>query len=367
MKGGHHLLRCGVFCAAAALTAYGLRSHDGGGSPASGQAAPRRLAVKRSGTFAAPMDELTASVRHLLRSGDLEGAKAALREAAENRPLEFFRVLLGMPYLKDMEGMREMIGVAGSHLKWQDPEALALLDRFPAGELRNLAWGGYLGAQVGKVPDAELLDLATLRNTWPGRLISDAAEKRPRDFMALLLTRDCPNLWSPFFGSLQKAHPELSLELLKQLPLDRLGTGFNGFVMFYSLLQNNPTAGNLSAVLDRVNRDSLQFAETSSLSSVAFWALKREGRDAYLASAATASPEMKNALLDGVMRNDRFNLQVADVEAVMALAPSFALQEKALGMWLTLQPELDPADPASLARLPTERLRERALKMKRER
>jgi hypothetical protein len=369
MKRVHmHLLRLGVCGVAGGLTYAALRRGEAG-IAAKGQAAvlSQGPAAKAGVSHDKPVPSLTATVRRLMRAGDVDGVRSAMRAAAKDDPPGFLGLLRQMPYLMNLEGMQEAVREAGSHLAWGDPQALQLLRQLGSMSWSGYAWEGYVSPQVGKAPDAEILDLALRYHGSIGPLVQDAVEKRPREFMTLLKDRGCTTQWYSFFTELQKAHPELTPELLKAVPVGGWGDGDNHFVTLYAMTYGGTSGGtspeNLMAMLDTLNGSSFGPSALSGITGAAFAFSDRDHKDEIVASIAGQPQPMRNIMLESIL-SDHLAVNIADLDAAMTMSSSLQQQEKALAIWLKMQPDLDPSGHGWLDRLPTEKLRAKALELK---
>jgi hypothetical protein len=359
-----HLLRLGVCCAAAGLTYTALQRQGVGTALAQAVEGSRKAAEKSVSPHDEAADSPLATVRRLMRAGDVEGIKSFLRALAEKDPPEFFKILRQVPYLAGPDDMSEIIGQAGARLAWRDPQALELLRQAGGMSWGCIAWDGYVGAQVGKVPDAEILDLALrIPGSSLGPLVQDAVEKRPQEFMALLEERGCTDLLDPFFTGLRKAHPELTLELLRSVPPGLWGNENYQLGVFCTIIDDGTSPENLMAMLDLMNGGSFSPGDAITITAAAFASSSRDQQDGILEAIARQPEPLKSAMLKGVIGVD-FSLEVSDLDAVMRMSSSLDQQQKALAAWLKMQPDLDPSGQGWLDRLPTEKLRAKALELK---
>ncbi len=332
-----------------------------GGSPA-----PRTKTARTETTF--------ATVRALLRDGKIDPARDLLRQLGASDPAAFFKLLSKLPGLP---GMEDIIGETAARLPWNQQSTTELLNRISTDDWKILACQSYITAQAGLRPDQEIYDVAgkadgnASENCLIG-LLKDAAEKRP-DAMLAILNRDSgmsANMM--FFGEVMKFHPERASELFRSIPDGAPGSAYSKSYILQTRIEALPTAENLQAVLlERGPRGVYDWSSGSFLVGNAISRASPQQKAEILEWIGTQPPIARNRLLGGIVFSTMFDyndpISPADFSKVLDTYTSGYMQEKALDRWLQRNKDLDQKDPAWIDQLPTERLRNHMLELRKKR
>jgi hypothetical protein len=362
MKAKALLLPCGMFLGALALTA--AWRHETPVDPGDHQAAGSVSAAPAPHTAPpSPAESLLADIRRLLRAGDLDGARVALLHAAETDPQLFFGVLRDFPWAP---GMDDLISLAASGLPWGDRTSRATLNGIDRGLWRDIAWEGYIAAQIGKRPDEEIFAVATSAGPNEGdapfrALVADAAEKRPKEFAAMLARQGRSELWSQYFAALMKVHPELAGEIYGSIRNRPIGYETNRPEIFEVMAFAQPTAENLAATMKTagtdVSRDILSF-----MAATVYGGATAEERPKILEVIAQQSPPSRQSTVTQLI-SENASMSFEEFGQLVGVLGSGASQSAALRIWMGNHPDLDPGDRTWIDQLPTEKLKATANEM----
>lgn len=328
------------------------------------KAAPKALVENLSTRTTPPTEEpLLAQVRMHLRSGDLEGALSLLRAAAGRDPVSFFNVLATLPKIS---GLDQAIQEAGAALPWKEKSSIDLLNSIMAEDWRDIALESWAGSRVGGVPDEEILATAQkVRNSgWIAgitRLMEDAAEKRPTEFMDLLNRRGGTALREAYMGKIMAVHPELASALYRSIPDGSLGANYDRAYALQARVRMQPSAKNLMATLEDAP-GGLQSSFAWQFSRIAYGAADPAGRRELTTAIASQSPSARYRLLSGALFSEK-PLPAEEFNQALALSPSGIQQREALESWVKAQPDLSPGERTWIDALPTSKLRSRAVEL----
>lgn len=315
-----------------------------------------------------------AAVRALLRDGKIEPARDLLRQLGAQNPTAFFKLLSKLPGLP---GMEDIIRNTAASLPWNQQAITELLNSISSDDWKILAWQSYITAQVGLRPDQEIYDVGLkAEGNASGRsltgLFTDSAEKRPEAMLAIINRESDMVINMIFFGEVMKFHPDRASELFRSIPDGSPGSAYSKHYILQSLIQALPTAANLEAVLqeggDRgiYDRNSSSFLVCSAISNAS-----PQQKAEILAWIGNQPPLARNRLLDGIVFSTVFDsndpISPADFSKVLDTYTSGYMQEQALDSWLKRNKDLDETDPGWIDQLPSQRLRDHALKLREKR
>lgn len=334
-------------------------------SPANSPA-PRSKTARTERTFAA--------VHSLLRNGRIDDARELLRQLGEQDPVAFFKLLGRLPGLP---GIEDIIRETAKRLPWNEQAITELLNKIGTDDWKTLAWQSYITAQVGLRSDQEIYEVGLeAGGNASGRsiigLLTDAAEKRPDAMLAIINRQSDMVINMMFFGEIMKFHPERASELFRSIPDGELGSAYNKSYILQTRIEALPTAENLQAVLlERGNRGIYDNNSGSFLVCSAASKANPQQKAKILEWIGTQPPIARNRLLDGIVFSTVFEyndpIPPAEFSKVLNTYTSGYLQEQALETWLKRNKELDQKDPNWIDQLPTERLRNHALDLRKKR
>lgn len=328
--------------------------------------APRTKTVRSEST--------SAAVRALLRDGKIDEARELLRQLGAQDPVAFFKLLGKLP---GFPGMEDIIRKAAARLPWNQQSTIDLLNAIRPDDRCILAWQAYIGARVGTLSDDEIysVGLKAEGNAGGGSLIElfkDAAQKRPDAMLSIMNGKSAMLLNMLFFEEVMKCHPERAAELFNSIPDGAPGSAYSKSYILQTRIKALPTAENLQAVLlERgssgiYNADSDSFLVCSAISK----ASPRQKTE-ILEWIGTQPPIARNRLLDGIVFSTMFDyndsISPAEFSKVLDTYTSGYLQERALDNWLKRNKDLDQKAPNWIDQLPTERLRNHALDLRKKR
>lgn len=323
-------------------------------NPAAGSSLPTKVRHREESAF--------AKIHALLRSGDLEGARACLSELGDRDPEAFFELLEKLP---GIPGTEDLVRATAARLPWAKPEVVKLLNRIHPEKTRDVAWEAYTAARIGQIPDEEIFDLGSEAQTrlhlaGVRTLMEDAAEKRTDSFLAMLNKRGGTSIREEFFEMLMKHHPERADELFDTIPDKNWGSNYDKAYVLQVRARCLPTAENLIATLEDTSKDG-KYATTfiSLFTDQSYSHATPEEKVKILDTAASQPPLIRNHMADGVVYSDD-SLSPAEFAKAVGLYASKARQFDALEGWLGKQKALDPGDRSWVEQLPSEKLRERA-------
>lgn len=315
-----------------------------------------------------------AAISALLRDGRIDDARERLRKLGARDPVAFFQLLSKLPGLP---GMDDIIRETAAKLPWNQSAITELLNGIATNEWRDLAWGAYATSRVGLVPDEEVFEVGGRAREYVsmsalGGLFKDAAEKRPDAFLAFLNTTNSTSLREFFFGELMKFHPERAGELFKTIPDGSPGSAYDKSYILSERVKALPTAENLRAVLlERGERGIFDDGAGSFLVCGAIMKANPQQKAEILDWIGTQPPIARNRLLDGIVFSTVFErcdpIAPAEFSKVLSTYTSGYMQEQALETWLKRNKDLDQTDPNWIDQLPTERLRNHALDLRKKR
>jgi hypothetical protein len=303
-----------------------------------------------------------SEIRGLLRAGDIEGAKSALRRLGERDPLAFFELLAKLP---GMPGVDDIIRESAARLPWNTKEITALLNRIGPPEWRDLAWGAYTAARIGTVPDEEIFDVgieARSHSSLSGirQLMEDAAEKRPDSFLEMLNRKGGTSIREDFFEMLMKHHPQRAAELFATIPKGSPGSNYDRRYILHARARGLPTAENLLATLkDLGERGAYSWDHAPSLVFQVYSKATPEEREKILEAIASQPVLARNRMLGGVFYESDKTVSPEEFARVVKIYSTPLLQREALESWMESQ-EMDPSDRSWIHDLPTEKLKQRA-------
>jgi hypothetical protein len=357
-----------AFSVALALTlSWQLRQRGRGAAGASGGNAEISR-PEQPRTEQRPEDALLAELRRLLRAGDLEGAREALRAAAEKSPVIAMLALQDLSYFA---GADDVVADAASRLPWDGRDgSLELLDGIGPRLWRLVAWRAFLGSQSGKVSDSDLLKAMT-----EGRedgdsdclqdLFEDAARQRPRAFMAeLAANRDCSeDLSVTFYKAVLKAHPELMASIFDACaftPSQRE----NAYKSVLEVrIEGIPDADHFQAAVRDAGMDS-EYSSRKVISAVdrAYRAASPEQREGLLDLIEGQEELVRNKMLEEIVEmGDAGEIPPETMTRMVGGSSLPQQQQFMLRNWLMSSKfYVDPVKRDWIAALPTEALRAEA-------
>ncbi len=309
------------------------------------------------------------AVRALLRDGKINAAREVLRQLGKEDPVAFFKLLAKLP---GIPGMEDVVRETAGQLPWNQQHITDLLNHISNNLLRDLAWSSYISPQVGILPDEEIFAVGIKAResrfmSALGGLFKDAAEKRPDAFLAFLNTQNSTFLRVEFFEELMKFHPERAAELFQRIPDGAGGGAYDKDYILQTRVEAQPTAENLQAVLlERGSRGVYDRSSVSFLVSSAISKASPRQKTEILEWIGTQPPIARNRLLGGMVDYDD-PISPAEFSKVLATYTSGYMQEQALDNWLKRNKDLDQKDPNWIDQMPTERLRNYALDLRKKR
>jgi hypothetical protein len=351
------LVSLGSLVAAYALTTLWLNLR--GVSPPAPGVAAGSSSPSRPGVHASSTQTVLTAVQRLLRSGDVEGAREALRPLADSDPAGFFALLRKLPYFP---GLDDLINQAAAGLAWNDPETLSLLNHVGPLNWRHSAWLAYVAANVGKVPDQQVLDVSA-QACFPGDtadllgpLFRDAADKRPREFATLCTGQGWADGLEPFCAALMKAHPEQFQEIWS-IVSPKLSASYRSTFVEHLVL-NSHNAAALPQMIQALGDAGTHCSEmTATLGSIGYFATPPGDRAEVLEAIANQPPAARNAMLSSILSPVPEPASTADLGQMLGDMTSYPVQLESLRRWMQSQPGLDPSDRAWIDQLPTEKLK----------
>jgi hypothetical protein len=303
-----------------------------------------------------------SEIRAFLREGNIEAAKGALRKLGERDAVAFFELLAKLP---GMPGVDEIIRETAARLPWNSKEITDLLDRIGPPDWRDLAWGAYTEARIGKVPDAEIYEVGIKAHTptsYSGirALMEDAAQKRPDSFLEVLNREGGTSIREEFFDILMKHHPERAAELFQKIPRGSYGSNYDRRYILQARARGLPTAENLEVTMkDLGPRGSYSWDYATGLVFQVYNKATQEEREKVLDFIAAQPPLARNRMLSGTLYSEVEAVSPQEFAKILSIYTTPALQDEALKGWIESQ-ELDPTDESWIEALPNDRLRQRA-------
>jgi hypothetical protein len=305
-------------------------------------------------------ESTSAEVRRLLREGNLDGARAVLRDLADRDPVAFFKLLERLPGL---DGVEDIIRDAAADLPWNQSEITALLNRIGPHGWRDLAWGAYTTPRIGEFPDEEIFEVGIKARSHEHLsgvrlLMEDAAEKRHDSFLAYLNRIGGTSIREEFFEMLMKHHPERAAEFIATVPDGSPGANYDRAYMLQARARGLPTAENLMATLADTGSHGIYSSDFAGLlTHQAYRGATPTERDKILEAIAAQPPLARNRMLFGTLYEPP---PPAEFARLVGIFTSGHLQQEALEQWVNQQKQLDHADRGWVESLPTDRLRAKA-------
>jgi hypothetical protein len=361
MRAGRLLVPATVFLASLGGTAGVLKLW----TPAPGE---KEIPNAEPGKSRHREESAFSEIRARLREGDFEGAKVLLRKLGERDPVAFFDLLAKLPGMPGVDGI---IRDTAAGLPWNQEEITTLLNRIGPPDWRDLAWGAYTAARIGKVPDEEIFDVGIKARSHVSfssirALMTDAAEKRPEAFLEMLNRSGGTSIREEFFDILMKYHPQRAAELFATIPDGSPGSNYDRRYILQARARGWPTTENLAATLEDLGpRGIYSWDHATTLVGHVYGRATPEERGQVLAFIGGQPPLARNRMLAGALYRGEKPLEPAEFAKVVAVYSTPLLQEEALRQWMESQ-ELDPADTSWIEALPGERLRERAKRLLKE-
>lgn len=329
----------------------------------SGSPTHRTKTTRTESTFAA--------VRALLRDGKIEAARDLLHQLGQQDPVAFFKLLGKLP---GMPGMEHIIRETAARLPWNHHATTELLNHIKTDDWKILAWESYITAQIGLRPDQEIYDVGLKAGGNAGGrcllgLFADAAEKRPEAMLAIINRQSDMVINMLFFGEIMKFHPERAFELFRSIPDGTPGSAYNKSYIRETLVEAMPTAKTLEAALQESgDRGIYNWSLGSFLVCSAISKANPEQKAEILDWIANQPPIARNRLLEGIVFSTHFDyndpIAPEEFSKVLNTYTSGYMQEQALDRWLQRNKDLYPTNPNWIAQLPTERLRNHALDLR---
>ncbi|QJE96278.1 hypothetical protein [Luteolibacter luteus] len=264
-----------------------------------------------------------------------------------------------------MPGLDEIIRDTAARLPWNQDEITSLLNRIGPPEWRDLAWAAYTSARIGTLPDEEIFEIglkAREHVAFSGirGLLTDAAEKRPDQFLEILNRRGGTSIREEFFDILMRYHPERAAELFKTIPKGSPGSNYDRRYILQARARGLPNTENLALTLQDLGpRGIYSWDYATTLVGHVYERATPEERAKVLDFIAAQAPLARNRMLTGAMSRDENPLEPQEFARIVSVYTTPLLQEEALRTWMESQ-ELDPKDQSWIEALPNQRLREHA-------